>query len=282
MRKLAVVCMVCFFALAAHAQKLNLNRLIIGETVIVASGFIALNTIWYKDYPRTSFHFFNDNKEWLQQDKLGHMFTSFHLQKNQTAALKNAGLPDKKARLWSAISVSGAMLGIEVLDGFSAQWGASIGDFIANSTGVLLACYSDFYDNQIQVKFSYYPSEYASYRSSLLGSGFERIIKDYNAQTYWLTVSPKQLNFPVTLSLGHGVDGLLGGNNNPIINEAGDQLPAFSRSRQWILSLDVNHHYFKSDKKWVKNLLWLGQMIKIPAPAFYLTGGKLKASWLYF
>lgn len=282
MRKLVVGCMLCFLSLAVQAQKLSLKQLNIGEAVVVTSGFIALNSIWYKDYSRTSFHFFNDNKEWLQQDKLGHMFTSFHLHKNQTAALRNVGLSDKKARLWSAISVSGAMLGIEVLDGFSAQWGASVGDFTSNNIGVLLSCYSDFYDNQLQVKFSYRLSEYAVYRPKLLGSGLERVIKDYNAQTYWLTASPKRWDFPLTLSLGHGVDGLLGGNNNPDFNEAGEQLPAFNRSRKWILSLDINHHYFKSDKKWVKQLLWLSDMIKIPAPAFYLSGGKLKASWLYF
>lgn len=282
MRKFIVGCVLYCLAFSIQAQKLSLKQIVIGETVIVTAGFVALNSIWYKEYARTSFHFFNDNKEWLQQDKLGHLFTSFHLYKNQNTILKNAGLPDNKARLWSAISISSAMLGIEVLDGFSAQWGASIGDFSANSIGVLLACYSDFYGNQFQVKFSYSPSVYSSYRPAVLGSGFERVIKDYNSQTYWLTASPKNWNFPITIALGHGVDGLLGGNNNPIMNEKGEQLPVFNRSRKWILSLDVNHHFFKSDKKWVKGLMWIGQIIKLPAPAIYLTDGKIKASWLYF
>jgi hypothetical protein len=265
-----------------HAQKITLKQLVFSESVVAVTGFVALNSLWYKDYPRTSFHFFNDNKQWLQQDKLGHLFTSFHLQKNQTAALRNAGLSDEKARLWSAISVSGVMLGIEVLDGFSAQWGASFGDILANTTGVLLSCYSDLYGNQFQVKFSYSKSSFTSHRPSVLGSGYESILKDYNGQTYWLTISPKQWNFPITLSAGHSVDGLLGGSNNPVFNEAEELLPSFNRSRQWVLSLDVNHHFFKSDKKWVKSLLWISHIIKIPAPAIYFTGGKLKASWLYF
>ena len=265
-----------------YAQKLTLKQLVFSESVAVVTGFVALNSLWYKDYPRTSFHFFNDNKQWLQQDKLGHLFTSFHLQKNQTTALRNAGLSDKKAMLWSAISVSSVMLGIEVLDGFSSQWGASVGDVTANSIGVLLACYSDFYSNQFQVKFSYGKSDYAPYRPNVLGSGFESIIKDYNGQTYWLTISPKQWNFPITLTAGHSAEGLLGGSNNPTFNEAGEELPSFNRSRQWVLSLDINHHYFKSDKKWVKSLLWLSHMIKIPAPAIYFSQNKLKASWLYF
>src|SRR5450432_1856478 len=38
---------------------------------------IGLNTDWYANYPRSSFHFFNDNEEWLQVDKVGHMYSAY-------------------------------------------------------------------------------------------------------------------------------------------------------------------------------------------------------------
>jgi hypothetical protein len=267
---------------SAAAQKITTKQLILGESALVVGGYLALNKAWYADYERTSFHFFNDNQEWLQQDKVGHMFASFHLQKLQTQALIRTGVSLKKARLWSAISVTATMASIEVLDGFSKQWGASFGDIFANTSGVLLACISDYYDNQLSVKYSYQASDYAKLRPALLGSGFERVLKDYNTQTYWLTVSPKALRFPVTLSLGHGVNGLLGGSNNPILNESGTVLPITPRERIWVLALDINHHYFKPKTKLGKAALWLAQVVKIPAPAIFMQGSCLKASWFYF
>src|SRR5687768_13962604 len=46
--------------------------------VIAYTGtLITLNELWYKQYPRTSFHFFDDAAEWQQMDKAGHMFTAY-------------------------------------------------------------------------------------------------------------------------------------------------------------------------------------------------------------
>jgi hypothetical protein len=38
---------------------------------------LTLNNLWYDQYPRTSFHLFNDAKEWQQMDKAGHVFTAY-------------------------------------------------------------------------------------------------------------------------------------------------------------------------------------------------------------
>src|SRR6188472_3997050 len=43
-----------------------------------AGSFFALNKAWYSGFPRSSFHFFNDNNEWNQMDKAGHMWTNYH------------------------------------------------------------------------------------------------------------------------------------------------------------------------------------------------------------
>jgi hypothetical protein len=39
---------------------------------------VGLNQLWYADYARSDFHFINDNAEWLQMDKAGHI-SSYHL-----------------------------------------------------------------------------------------------------------------------------------------------------------------------------------------------------------
>ena len=39
----------------------------------------ALSSTWYKNYPHTTFHFFDDSREWLMMDKAGHIFTSYYL-----------------------------------------------------------------------------------------------------------------------------------------------------------------------------------------------------------
>ena len=57
----------------------RLKTLVISEAAIGATALIGLNQLWYKDYPKSSFHFINDNNQWLQMDKLGHMYSTYHL-----------------------------------------------------------------------------------------------------------------------------------------------------------------------------------------------------------
>lgn len=52
---------------------------LITQGVIYAGSMAELYYLWYKDYPQTNFHFFNDNSEWLQMDKMGHFFSSYYL-----------------------------------------------------------------------------------------------------------------------------------------------------------------------------------------------------------
>src|SRR6476620_6964690 len=51
------------------------DGVIISETVLAGTALFVLNELWYADYPRSDFHFVNDNAEWLQMDKAGHAFS---------------------------------------------------------------------------------------------------------------------------------------------------------------------------------------------------------------
>ncbi len=42
-----------------------------------STSMLALSNTWYKDKEVVPFHFYNDNKGFLQVDKLGHMFGSY-------------------------------------------------------------------------------------------------------------------------------------------------------------------------------------------------------------
>jgi hypothetical protein len=49
------------------------------EAIAVTGALVGLNQLWYADYPKSDFHFINDNAEWLQMDKAGHIYSSYHL-----------------------------------------------------------------------------------------------------------------------------------------------------------------------------------------------------------
>ena len=71
------------------------NTVIISETVLASGALIGLNQLWYADYPRSNFHFINDNSEWMQMDKVGHLFTSYHIGRVGAEALNWSGTSKK-------------------------------------------------------------------------------------------------------------------------------------------------------------------------------------------
>lgn len=123
------------------SDSLNLKRqndVIISESVLAAGILIGLNQLWYADYPRSDFHFINDNSEWLQMDKAGHAFSSYHLGRFGSEMLGWSGASTKKQLLYGAGIGFAFLTAVEALDGFSSQWGASAGDIIANASGTAL------------------------------------------------------------------------------------------------------------------------------------------------
>ena len=69
----------------------------IGTGAIYGSSFIYLNEAWYKGYPRSSFHTFNDAGEWMQMDKIGHAWTAYSIGKVTAATWKWAGVNERKS-----------------------------------------------------------------------------------------------------------------------------------------------------------------------------------------
>ncbi len=270
----------------------KLKYVIAAESLSATVSLAGLYQVWYKDYPQSSFHFFNDNDEWLQMDKAGHFFSSYHTGLGAYKLFRWAGMERKKS-LWYGGSMGLAYLTVvEIMDGFSQQWGASWGDVTANFAGaVFFTAQELIFEKQILLpKYSFHGTDYAEYRPELLGQKwYEQLIKDYNGQTYWLSV-PFSLQekdntiFPkwICWSVGYSASGMIGANDNPlVINDK--YLPDFDRYRQFYFSLDIDLARIESDSK-VFNFLSNGfRFIKVPFPTVeYNRKEKFTFHYLYF
>lgn len=270
-------------------NKKRLKTLVISEAAIGTAALIGLNQIWYADYPRSDFHFINDNAEWLQMDKAGHVFSTYHLAGFGANALKWSGASRKSQLVYGSTLGLAFMTTVEVFDGFSANWGASLGDVAANVSGTALFVSQELLwkEQRIVPKFSFHTTEYASARPNVLGSSLqEQILKDYNGQTYWLSanihsftkskVIPKWLN----VAVGYGAEGMITGDDE-FVNTV--FLPESKRYRQFYLSLDVDLTKIETKSHFVKTILTVFNTIKIPAPTLEIKGsGGSKFHLLYF
>jgi uncharacterized protein YfiM (DUF2279 family) len=262
---------------------------------VYIAGMAGLYHVWYKDYPKSKFHLFNDADEWLLMDKAGHLFSAYTLARYADAGMRKfTCLDNKQSVIWGLSQSMIFLTTLEIFDGFSAQWGFSWPDMAFNILGLSLYGSQElFLKKQLLIpKFSVSLSPYSKYRPEILGNSFaERILKDYNGQSYWLSFSPfvffgknktiSNYTF-VCISIGYGAEGLLGGKNNPETNSQGNTLPYFNRYRKILCSLDIDFSKIKTRKKWLKTVFNTINIIKIPFPALEFSQGKTKIHGLYF
>ena len=64
---------------------------------VYAGSLIILNEAWFADYPRRSFHSFDDSKEWLQVDKIGHGWSAYTLSRISGMSWKWTGMSANQA-----------------------------------------------------------------------------------------------------------------------------------------------------------------------------------------
>lgn len=254
-------------------HKKRRNTVYIAQAVGATTALIGLNQLWYADYPRSSFHFKNDNNDWLQMDKLGHSFSTYYLGKLSMESLKWAGDSKKNQLLFGASYGFIFLTSVEALDGLSKQWGFSVGDMIANATGTGLLIGQELLWNEqrISLKYSFHNTWHSNFRPNTLGSNLpEQLLKNYNGQTYWLSANlwsfKKESNIPkwLNIAIGYGAHDMLSGNSNtkiPNITKNNTE-----RYRQFYLSLDVDLTKIKTKSKLLKTLFSAVNFIKIPAP----------------
>ncbi len=269
----------------------RLRKVVITEVVVSAAVSAGLYFLWYKKFPRSRFHFFNDSREWLQMDKIGHATTAYNVGVLQYDMMRWCGVKKNDAILIGSATALGSLTIIELLDGFSTHWGFSKADMLANLVGTaIFASQQRWWDQQrISMKFSAHLSPYAQYYPGELGKSFtSRLLKDYNGQSYWLSfniksILPASSKFPAwpAVSLGYGADGMIGGHRNPT-EIKGKPVPHFERTRRYMLSADADLFRVRSIAP-VDAATYLLKPFKFPSPTFEINSkGKVKAYPLYY
>lgn len=280
---------------------LKTRRSIVGYSSIAAYGsaLYGLNKAWYANYPRSAFHFYNDNGEWNQVDKVGHAWSAYQLTSASFHAWKWTGVNEKKTLLYAGISGPGFLTIIEILDGFSQEWGFSMGDMAANilGSGLFLGQQAFWNEQKITFKFSFNKKDYnesllKKRADNLFGkSWYERMLKDYNAQTYWLSGNIHSFfpesNFPkwLNISFGYGAEGMLGGYENKWTDKNGTVIDRtdIKRIRQFYLAPDIDLTKIRTRSRFLKTTFYLFNSLKFPAPTIMIDSkGKIHGYFLYF
>lgn len=269
-----------------------------GTAALYGTSFIYLNEAWYKGYPRSSFHIFNDSREWLQMDKIGHVWTAYNISRGNAALWRWSGMtPGTSVLLGSGTSLL-YLFSIEYLDGRSAEWGWSWADVVADVSGTVLFASQQlkWNDQSISLKFSAHREKYASglvnRADDLFGKTLpERLLKDYNGQTYWLSFNLASLfgfrSIPgwFSIAVGYGAQGMLGGHENLAFDEAGNIIfdrRDMKRYRQWYLAPDVDLTRIKTNSRLLRTLFFAFNSVKFPLPALEFSDNRFRFKPLAF
>lgn len=270
---------------------------------IYAGASIALYHAWYKNYELTGFHTFDDSAEWLQMDKMGHLFTTYTESRIAYKGARWTGMQDRQAR-WVGVGVGMLLQStIEVMDGFSEKWGFSWSDMGYNALGAGLFLGQEMLwsEQRILFKVSNTSPTYSSARiwsedqaafsspvqraNELFGRGVaETFLKDYNGMTVWASVNPASFSstgqlgrfWPrwLNVAAGYGAENLFGGFENTWEDENGQVFTLsptdFPRYRQFYLSLDVDFNRIQTRNRFLRTLFTVINWIKVPAPSIEL------------
>lgn len=204
------------------------------EGALITGIMGSLYSSWYSGSETGGFHFYNDNKEWLQMDKAGHANSCYNLANIGYEALTMTGLDERRSILYGGPLGLTVMTLVEVFDGMSASWGFSWGDMTANlvGTGLFMGQQALWHEQRIALKYSYHNSGCSKYnvsnrltmeRDFIMGEDWlDRLYEDYSGITIWVACDVKSMfmneksRYPSWLgwAIGYGAEGMTGEYNN--------------------------------------------------------------------
>jgi hypothetical protein len=286
-----------------------------GGTAIYSGASVILWESWYKGYELGGFRTFNDWGGWENHDKWGHVFTAYNEARWAYGGARWTGMKDRSA-MWTGVGVSVLLqTTVEIMDGFSTNWGFSWYDVGANmiGSGLFLGQELLWEEQRIVVKVSSttprYPdlallptngvdasSSLDARSRQLFGDTYvQRFLKDYNAQTIWLSANPtaflpqeRSYWWPrwLNVAVGYGAQNMLGAHvNSWSEGEANYSLDPdqFPRYRQYYLSLDVDLTRIPTRSRVLKTVFGVLNFVKIPAPVLeYNSLGQWKGHLIYW
>lgn len=255
--------------------------------VLIFSGVVYVGLVaslayaWYSRQWGGSFQFFDDLAEWNQLDKLAHVAWAFHIAVVANRLLTWAKVNTSTAVLTAAVLSWVFISSIEILDGFSSDYGASVYDIGANTLGCVAYLLQSILWQRINIwpRFSFHPTAFAPLRPAMLGNGFlEEVLKDYNGQTFWYSFHVPWLRLPswLVIAVGIGAEGMV------YSREAENVLHDFSSHRKYLLSVDLDVSALTPKSRWMRTVLWPLTIIKFPAPAIEVSAEGIKFHPIYF
>ncbi|MCB9314939.1 MAG: DUF2279 domain-containing protein [Lewinellaceae bacterium] len=287
-------------------------------TVAYGAAMAGLYHTWYADYPSGPFHTFDDAAQWNQMDKMGHGLMAYHESRWIYSAARWTGIAPQKSA-W--LGFAGGQLiqtSIELLDGFSTEWGFSWTDMGANllGSGLFLGQQLGWQEQRILLKMSAWPVRYPGTRiypespsgntqwttlqqraDALYGTGpVSLFLKNYNTLAVWLSVNPASflpqrpawLPRWLNLAVGFGADNLFAGTGYTWQADKSCSGPdclryrlnpvEYPRTRQYFLSLDVDFSHLGVKSRFLKAVLGMVNILKFPAPALELNS---RGNWRF-
>ena len=283
--------------------------MMIGGGLAYGIASIGMYQSWYKDSERSNLHLFNDWNEWNNLDKYGHSTTAYWY---TSLAYKGGiwcGIPERKS-LWLGGATSFLLQStVEIMDGFSRDWGFSLADLGFNLLGITTFISQEYLwsEQRIQLKYSTHLKNYSTNpieaenaeqftslderTKALYGErSYTRLLKDYNGQTYWLTVNvhsflkrenrwPKWLN----IALGTGAEHMYGGFHNDWTEDGIEYSAPYERYSQFYLAPDIDLTRIPTKSPFLRTLLYVLNIFKIPGPAIeYNSKHQFKIHLIYF
>jgi len=275
----------------SSTKRIKLYQAAIFATAYYSASTYLLSKSWYKDKKVVPFHFYNDNRGYLQVDKFGHTFGSYVYSYIGYHYLLNSGFSKKDALWYGATLGTILQAPIEIMDGIHEGYGFSLGDIAANTMGsaIVFSQAAIFNEQIVKYKFSYWESSYSRKANGYLGTTtLNRVLKDYNGHTYWLSIPINKIvvnsYIPkwVCISAGYGANGMYGEFKN-ISEYNGITIPKTERYRQYLLSLDIDWTKINTRSKFLKILLKGMTFIKLPFPAIeYNSKREIKFYSIYY
>lgn len=291
-------------------------------TGIYTGTMIGLYNAWYKDYPLGKFHFFNDNCEWMQMDKMGHWLMSYNEARWVWMGANWVGMKPKTAA-W--VGFAGGQLvqtSFEIFDGFSEQWGFSLGDVAFNTlgSGLFLAQELGWREQRISMKMSARQAKYSKEKIFAVNDPFQNefitlqqradalygtspvdlFLKNYNTLAVWASFNVRSLAgegrltwFPrwLNVAVGMGADNIFEGFGYGWDAEKDcENCPRFEldpakypRTRQFFFSLDIDPTRLKVKNRFLRTVLSAASIFKFPAPTLeFDSRGRLFFHPIYF
>lgn len=248
---------------------------VVGTAAFYAITLLMLRKQWYKK--KVPFHSFNDNREWLQMDKVGHTATAYCMSRGGYELMRWSGVDERASILTGGLLALLFQTTLEVYDGHAEGWGFSKGDMVANVAGTALFMGQQFGAGQqvVSMKYGFRKTIFPPYRPNLLGKTTgQQMLKDYNAQQYWLSVNlasvlPVGPSFPrwLNVDVGYSGSGMTGGHENPPAFDATGNEIKFERYRQFFLSPDADLSRISTFSPSLQRFIGTAQFFKIPAPS---------------